>query len=85
LIVFQAHFKIGISLSLLLAQRIFMQPKKENYWFMFRMLLLLNVALITAIVLVRPGKASGTKHTEPCTSAKKVNAEVLNAITIKLM
>ena len=52
---------------------------------MFRMLLLLNVALITAIVLVRPGKASGVKHTEPCTSAKKVNAEVLNAITIKLM
>ena len=62
-----------------------MQPKKENYWFMFRVLLLLNIGLITAIVLVRPGKAATVKNNEPCSSAKKINADVLNAITIKLM
>ena len=64
-----------------------MKAKKENYWNMFRLLLLVNVVLITAMILVQPGKPAAVKNQEPCSSssAKKVNAEVLNAITVKLM
>jgi hypothetical protein len=62
-----------------------MKAKKENYWNMFRLLLLVNVVLITAMILVQPGKPAVVKNQEPCSSVKKVNAEVLNAITVKLM
>jgi hypothetical protein len=62
-----------------------MQPKKENYWFMFRWLLLLNVVLITAIVLAHPAKNNSVKNDEPCCNSKKIKAEVLNAITVRLM
>jgi hypothetical protein len=62
-----------------------MKAKKENYWFMFRLLLLLNVVLITVIVLAHSNTKSTSQKPEPCSSAKKINADVLNAITVKLM
>ncbi|MFT4155279.1 hypothetical protein [Parafilimonas sp.] len=62
-----------------------MQPKKENYWVMFRWLLLLNVVLITAIVLARPSKSTTIKKEAPCCSSRKLNADVMNAITVRLM
>ena len=62
-----------------------MKSKKENYWNMFRLLLLVNVVLITLMVLVQPGKPAAVKNQEPCSNAKKLNAELLNAITVKLM
>jgi len=68
-----------------MAQSFYMQAKKENYWFMFRLLLVLNIALITAIILIRPGKSTPVKTQETCTTAKKINADVLNAITVRLM
>lgn len=73
-------------LSLLLAQRNFMNSKKENYWYMFRVLLLMNVVLVAVIVLAHPVKPETAKKEEPsCSSSKKVSAEVLNVINVKLM
>jgi len=37
------------------------------------------------MVLVQPGKPAAVKNQEPCSNAKKLNAELLNAITVKLM
>ena len=68
-----------------MAQSFFMQTKKENFWFMFRLLLLMNAALITAIVLAHPGIKNQKLKEEPCSAAKKINADVLNSITVKLM
>lgn len=62
-----------------------MKAKTENYWYMFRVLLLMNVVLIGAIILVQQGKSAVIKNQEPCSSAKKINTEVLNAISVKLM
>ena len=77
----------GTSLSLLLAQQFFMKTKKENYWFMLRLLLLMNVVLITVIVLAHSGTTAKVTKEECCSSSnsKKINAEVLNSITVKLM
>ncbi|HEY1872423.1 MAG TPA: hypothetical protein VGG71_15270, partial [Chitinophagaceae bacterium] len=63
----------------------FMQTKKESYWFLLRMLLLVNVILITVIVLAHSGRAASEKDQEPCCKARKVNADVLNSIAVKLM
>ena len=62
-----------------------MKAQKESYWYMFRVLLLMNVVLIAAIVLAHPVKPATDKNEEPACSTKKVNTEVLNAITVKLM
>lgn len=56
---------------------------------MLRMLLLMNVVLITVIVLAHSGSTVSNEKEESCTSksrnAKAINAEVLNSITVKLM
>ena len=66
-----------------------MKTKKGNYWFMLRMLLLMNVVLITVIVLAHSGSTASEEKQESCTgkgrNAKAINAEVLNSITVKLM
>ena len=62
-----------------------MKAQKESYWYMFRVLLLMNVVLITAIVLAHPVKPAAVKQEEPGCSTKKVSADVLNAINVKLM
>jgi hypothetical protein len=62
-----------------------MKAQKESYWYMFRVLLLMNVVLIAAIVLAHPVKPAAVKNEEPGCSTKKVNADILNAITVKLM
>ena len=62
-----------------------MNAKKENYWFMFRLLLLVNVVLITIIALAHSGLKTGTQNQEPCGKSQKINTEVLNYITVKLM
>lgn len=46
---------------------------------------MLNVVLITAIVLAHPAKNNSVKNDEPCCNSKKIKAEVLNAITVRLM
>jgi len=68
-----------------MAQSFFMQAKKESYWFLVRILLLVNIVLITVIVLAHSGRAASEKDQEPCCKAKKVNADVLNSIAVKLM
>ena len=62
-----------------------MQTKKESFWFIFRLLLLMNVVLITVIVLAHPGSKDQKSKEETCSNTKKINADVLNAITVKLM
>lgn len=46
---------------------------------------MLNVVLITAIVLAQPAKNNTVNNDGPCFNSKKVKAEVLNAITVRLM
>jgi len=62
-----------------------MQTKKESFWFMFRMLLLMNVVLVTVIALAHSNTKNSVQKQEPCSSTRKVNADVLNSITVKLM
>jgi len=62
-----------------------MQAKKGNYWFMFKMLLLINVVLITVIILAHSNAKHCKNMKEPCSSAKKINADILNSVTVKLM
>jgi hypothetical protein len=46
----------------------------------------MNVVLITAIVLAYPGTKTTSKAKEDCfNSSKKMNVDVLNSITVKLM
>jgi hypothetical protein len=62
-----------------------METKKTSFWFLFKMLLLMNVVLITAIVLAYP-RPKTSKAKEDCFNAsKKINVDVLNSITVKLM
>jgi hypothetical protein len=68
-----------------LAQRNFMNTKKQSYWFAFRLLLLMNVVLITVIVLAHPRAKTAETKEESCSSAKKIKAEAINAITVRLM
>jgi uncharacterized protein (UPF0333 family) len=62
-----------------------MQTKKESFWFMFRMLLLMNVVLVTVIALAHPNTKNSAQKQESCSSTKKVSADVLNSVTVKLM
>jgi len=69
-----------------------MKAKKENYWFMLRLLLLMNVVLITGIVLARTNiktamqpKSCNSAKASSCGNETKANLEVLNAISVKLM
>ena len=62
-----------------------METNKENFWFVFRLLLLVNVILITVIAMAHPGTKNKPSKEEPCSAAKKINADVLNSITVKLM
>jgi hypothetical protein len=66
-------------------KEIFMNAKKENYWFIFRLLLLMNVVLITVIVLAHPRTKVAETKQESCSSVKKIRAEAFNAITVRLM
>jgi hypothetical protein len=68
-----------------MAQSFFMQTKKGNYWYILRALLLVNVVLITVIVLTHSGRAASENGQEPCCKAKRINADVLNSIAVKLM
>jgi len=52
---------------------------------MFRMLLLMNVVLVTVIALAHTNTKNSAQKQEPCSNTKKVNADVLNSITVKLM
>jgi hypothetical protein len=63
-----------------------METKKENFWFVLRLLLLMNAALITVILLAHPGaEDSMQKKGQPCSSAKKMNVDLLNSVSVKLM
>jgi hypothetical protein len=62
-----------------------MQAKKENYWFMFKVLLLANVVLIAVIVFAHSGTKQPGHKSAPCSSAKRVNADILNSVMVKLM
>lgn len=62
-----------------------MQAKKENYWFMFKVLLLANVVLIAVIVFAQLNTKQPVKKNDPCGSAKKINADILNSVMVKLM
>jgi hypothetical protein len=48
-----------------------MQTKKESFWFMFRMLLLMNVVLVTVIALAHPNTKNSAQKQESCSSTKK--------------
>ncbi len=62
-----------------------MKAKKGN-WFTLKLLLFINAVLITVFVLAHSGvKTAEKKETPCCSSAKKINAEIINAITVKLM
>ena len=52
---------------------------------MFRMLLLMNVVLVTVIALAHPNTKNSAQKQESCSSTKKVSADVLNSVTVKLM
>lgn len=52
---------------------------------MFRVLLLVNIVLVAAIVWAHPVKPEPAKNDDPCYNTKKINTEVLNAISVKLM
>ena len=62
-----------------------MQAKKENYWFMFKVLLLVNVILIAGIMLAHSTKKQFESAKEPCCGSKKINADIINSVTVKLM
>jgi len=62
-----------------------MQTKKEN-WFTLKLLLLMNVILISAIFFLHAATAkTPAKKQEPCSSSKKINADIINSVTVKLM
>jgi hypothetical protein len=65
-------------------KNIHMKAKKENYWFIFRLLLLMNVVLIAVMLMSSGFKDSQQKET-PCSSTKKINADIFNSVTVKLM
>jgi hypothetical protein len=62
-----------------------MKTKKGDFWFVLRLLLLMNAALITVMLLAHPGLKSSTQKEEPCNTVKKINADLLNSVTVKLM
>jgi len=62
-----------------------METKKTSFWFLFKMLLLMNVVLITAIVLAYPGTKTSKAKEDCFNPSKKINVDVLNSITVKLM
>jgi len=82
---FSTQLQNGTSLSLLMAQSFFMKAKKENYWFMFRVLLLANVVLIAVIVFAHSGPKQPRCKTAPCSGVKRINADILNSVMVKLM
>jgi len=65
--------------------KFFMKAKKENYWFMFRVLLLANVVLIAVIVFAHSGPKQPRCKTAPCSGVKRINADILNSVMVKLM
>jgi hypothetical protein len=62
-----------------------MKTKKEDFWFVLRLLLLMNAALITVMLLAHPGIKSSMQKEEPCSAAKTINADMLNSVAVKLM
>jgi hypothetical protein len=68
-----------------MAQRFFMKTKKENYWFMFKVLLLVNVILIAVIAMANSNTRHAEKTKDPCCKTRKINADILNSVTVKLM
>jgi hypothetical protein len=62
-----------------------MKTKKGDFWFVLRLLLLMNAALITVMLLAHPGIKSSMQKEEPCSAAKKINVDVLNSVAVKLM
>ena len=68
-----------------MAQRFYMKAKKENYWFMFKVLLLVNVILIAVIAMASSNTKQPRNTKEPCCKTRKINADILNSVTVKLM
>lgn len=68
-----------------MAQSFFMNPKKNNFWFIAKPLLLMNIGLFALIMVIHSATKKPERKEEPCSTAKKINADVLNSITVKLM
>jgi len=62
-----------------------MQTKKENSWLTLKLILLMNVALIVTIFFLYAAPKNPVKNQEPCSSSKKINADIINSVTVKLM
>ncbi|MEO8711386.1 MAG: hypothetical protein ABI405_04635 [Parafilimonas sp.] len=62
-----------------------MNTRKHNFWFIAKPLLLMNIGLFVLIMVIHSATKKPERKEEPCNAAKKINADVLNSISVKLM
>jgi hypothetical protein len=63
-----------------------MKSKKESFWFITRPLVLMTVALTGIIIMIHAATTKPKKAEVSCSSScKKLNADILNAVTVKFM
>ena len=63
-----------------------MNTKNGKFWYVARPLVLMSIALTSLILMIHTATAKTKTVNESCTSnCKKINADVLNSIAIKLM
>ena len=63
-----------------------MNTQNGKFWYVARPLVLMSIALASIILVIHTATAKTATVKEGCTSScKKINADVLNSIAIKLM
>jgi len=63
-----------------------MKNKQERFGLILKLIVIVNAVFIIAMIFLNTGAArSTTTREEPCAKAKKINADALNSISIKLM
>ena len=62
-----------------------MKTQKDSFGCIAKPLLLINIGLFALIIMIHSATIKPATKEEPYSSAKKINADVRNSISIKLM
>lgn len=62
-----------------------MKARKNSFWFIAKPLLFINIVLFALIIMIHAATIKSVTKKEPCSATKKINADVLNSISVKLM